>query len=48
MAKVNDFKFCTLVAPMKYYHWDDKAFLKWPNSWSRDQFLPRDAMLPRY
>jgi len=22
--------------------------LKWARSWSRDQFLPRDAMLARY
>jgi len=29
MAKAKDFKFSTLVAPMKYYPWDDKVSLKW-------------------
>jgi len=42
-----DFKFCTLVAPMKYYPLDDNA-PQLANSWSRDQFLPRGVMLPRY
>jgi len=50
MAKAKDFKFCTLVdaMKMKYYPWDDKLSLKWARSWSRDQFLPRDAKLAWY
>jgi len=36
MAKAKDFKFCTLVAPMKFYSLDDKLSLKWP--WSSVKF----------
>jgi len=38
MAKAKDFEFCALVAPMKYFPWDDKLFLKWAWSQSCDQF----------
>jgi len=45
MAEAKDFIICTLVAPMKYYPRDDKLFLRLAHSWSRDQLIPRDAVL---
>jgi len=38
MAKAKYFKFCTLVAPMKYYPWDGKQSLKWVWLQLGDQF----------
>jgi len=45
MTKAKDFKFCTLVAPMKYYRMDDKMSLKVALSWSLDHFLQRDTIV---